>query len=610
MKKRKLLFLLIAVLCFAMLLVSCDDPEDPNPDPDPEEIVTKHEMLNWFVLGPEESDVKVYTTVTQIDDVKLVGGIRTELPTYVDDSFSYVVRAEVDKYNQLVKTLTVYKDGEAVITKEAKVEYEGDVNKSFSVTVDEDYIAVKVNFSSENEDDEDANGTYELDVYKISDTGSVLYHRTGIVDFGTVGNALFVKTKDVVEWVSEGGTVIFSASRDIFDTYFFDEFEGKVGSDAEYNGYVYWMNDERVNVYAPEGASSVEYVLTPGAAYLQAFVLNNGNVLVQEFTVLDGYAEKYDTILGGQKNLVATKIINYQTGAVTVVENVNFIIGRLESKYDAENSDFPLALAEGKDNQAYIMYMDKTAEPGTSDMAYVAIDNNAAVQYTVPVKAPNFAYELVFESEMLIPVSEDRYIAPVWVGNNIVFYLFDLDGNPTVAIGNLAQLMNGAVNVTEDYIITKYAVYDWNMRPVYNFNENGIKWYGDVIGDKIVVKKDENYDGYPECYFLDPATGALTLIADSLTSELCDYQYYRSNYYVVSEYCEECLNHFKTCEENDCEDCEDYCGDCYNCKHTLYNAEGTALLISRGCMHPMETSNGQLIVADYFDNRYVFYVIE
>ena len=602
MKKRKLLFLLIAVLCFAMLLVSCDEPEDPNPDPDPEEIVTKHEMLNWFVLDSEMGDTKVYSSVTQLGQIKEVGDDYTELPTYVDDSFSYVVRAEVDKYNQLVKTLTVYKNGEAVITKEAKVEYQGDVDKSFSVTVDEDYVAVKVLFSSVDEDDEDANGTYELDVYKISDTGSVLYHRTGIIDFGTVGNALFVKTKDVVEWVSEGGTVIFSASRDVYDTYFSNE---SAGSDAEYNGYVYWMNNEGVNVYAPAGASSVEYVRTPGAESLEAFVLNNGNVLIQEFTALDKWATDYDTIWNGEKTLVATKIINYQTGEVTVVENVDFVIYCLESVYNSEDSIFPLALAEGKDNQAYIVYMDKTAEPGTSGFAYVAIDNNAAVQYTFPVKAPNFAYELVVEGGLLVPVTEDIYIAPVYVGNDVVFYFFDLDGNPTIALGNIESFI-GASFMTEDYIITRYAVYDWNMRLVYDFNENGIEWDGEVIGDKIVVEKDENYDEYPEWYFLDPATGALTLIADCLSSELCDYSY---DYYVVSEYCEECLNHLKTCDDDNCDDCY-YCGDCYNCKHTLYNAEGTALLVSRGCMDVQKTENGQLLVAVYFDNQYVCYVIE
>ena len=200
---------------------------------------------------------------------------------------------------------------------------------------------------------------------------------------------------------------------------------------------------------------------------------------------------------------------------------------------------------------------------------------------------------------MLVPVTEDIYIAPVYVGNDVVFYFFDLDGNPTIALGNIESFF-GASFMTEDYIITRYAVYDWNMRLVYDFNENGIVWDGDIIGDKIVVTKDENYDEYYEWYFLDPATGALTLIADCLSSELCDYSY---DYYVVSEYCEECLNHLKSCDDDNCD-------DCYNCKHTLYNAEGTALLVSRGCMDVQKTENGQLLVAVYFDNQYVCYVIE
>ena len=589
MKKRKLLFLLIAVLCFAMLLVSCNEPEEPNPDPDPEEIVTKHEMLNWFVLDPE-TDYKLYTSVTQIEN-------NVSESERIDESFEYAVREEVDKYNQLVKTLTVYKNGEAVITKEVKVEFLGDVDKWFSVSVDEDYIAIKVHFESE-DDDNEADGTYELSLYKLSETGSVAYQRSGIVDFEKVGNALFVKTKNVVEWVSENGTVIFSASRDVYESY---HSGADAGSNGEYNGYVYWMNSQKVNVYSPAGASTVEYVLTPGASYLKAFILNNGNVAIQEYTALDDYAEKYDTLNDkGDKTKVVTKIINYQTGEATVLENVNFMIENLESSYDGEDSYFPFSLAEGKDNQAVIFYMDKTNGSDLTNYAYVAIDNNLAVQYTVPIKAPNFDYFLAFEYGMIIPVDEERYAAVLTVGNGFAFYLFDLDGNPLVKVPVESSV------ATEDYIITDYAVYDWNMRLVYSFDENKVV-YDDLIGDRIVVAKDGNYDGYDEYYFLDPATGALTLIADGLTSELC---YWGYNCYVVSEYCEKCLNHFKTCEEDDCDDCEDYCGDCYDCKHTLYNAEGTALIVSRGCMYVYENEKGQAIVETYFDGQYVWYVIE
>jgi hypothetical protein len=594
-----------------VILTACTPDEEPEvPEVPGEEIEEKHEMLNWFVLEPDtEWGEKVFSSVTQMES-----NVQGNYPTYLDDGFHYVVQESINKYNELVKTLTVYKDGAAIITKEAKVDYQPKEqleSKDFYVEIDEDYIAIYVYVESEEKEELDE--TFELDLYKVSDTGSVLFHRTALKDFGKTGSALYVKTADKVEWVSENGTVIFSAPVDVYESYFddndYEEDRITVRSNAEYDGYVYWLGDSRITVYAPGGVASLDYNVPASVDYAYRYVLNDGNIVVQEFTYLDKWAEKYDTIYDGEKASVETKIINYKTGAVTVLENVDFIIADLESRYnyDAEESYFPFGVANGKDNQAVIIPMDKAKEPSFSNCQYVSIDNALTVKYTVPVKELNFAVEDAFWYGDMVVVSEDRYVASLIVGDETVDYFFDLDGN---ALANVDEVESSV----KDYLITESAVYDWNMKLVYNFDYNKVEWCG-VIGDNIVVAKDANFDGYAEKYFLDPATSALTAIDDGLNTQLLEAEYgiYSQNYYVVVEYCDACIAHLGNCDS--VEGCDEYCdyeAPCQNCKCVLYNVNGEALLTARGLMYVenYDYEIGKLFVVTEFEGNYVWYVVE
>ena len=596
MKKRKLLFLLVVVLCFSLILTACsnEEPEEPvieeeAPAPE-EEVETKHEMLNWFVLDTSKSEIfekfNLYTGATQVEE-----NISGEVPSLVGESFQYVVHEEIDKYNKLVKTLTVYKDGKAVITKTESVEYQGETTKNFTVDVTDDYVVVALTVNT------GAESYTEYDIYKISDTSSVLYEKNDVLEYRKVGNALFVKTAETVEWVAENGKVIFSAPTNIYDSYWLD---GGAGSDAEYNGYVYWYNSSRINVYSNGGASSVQYIRSAGANTMKVFILNDGNLLVQEYTYLDDYAVEYDTLYSGYKTLLETKIVNYKTGDVKTVEGINFRIVSLESDYNrGEYSRFPLALAEGVDNQAYIKGFNKVDENNYSDYSYVAISNSLEIQYTVAIKAINLDYETASYGGAYA-LTEKTYIAPLMIGSDIQYHIFDLDGNV------LAALPEGIEYITSEYIITDSAIYDLTMQLVYSFDANKV-FLGDVLGESIVVLKDSNFDGWEEFYFLNPQTAELTLIADEVNNVLC---IGGDDYYVVAEYCQECLNHFKNCEDESCWKCNTSDNCCGDCKHTLYNCEGTALLTHRGHISVYEKYADAIIVEIEFEGKTVYYVVE
>ena len=186
------------------------------------------------------------------------------------------------------------------------------------------------------------------------------------------------------------------------------------------------------------------------------------------------------------------------------------------------------------------------------------------------------------------------------MGDDYEQYIFDLDGNALVRVTE--------VSFTKDYLISENAVYDWNMNLVYDFDINKVYWDYVIIGDRIVVSKDANYDGYYESYFLDPATGALTAIDDGLTTELVDGGW--NNYYIVGEYCDACIAHINNCDSAD-GDCCDYCAPCGNCKLTLYNVNGTVLITARGGFEIYdEGPDGQLVVVTEFEGNSVWYVVE
>ena len=59
-----------------------------------------------------------------------------------------------------------------------------------------------------------------------------------------------------------------------------------------------------------------------------------------------------------------------------------------------------------------------------------------------------------------------------------------------------------------------------------------------------------------------------------------------------------------------CDWCLNSCSVCENCKHTLYNADGTALIVTRGCFERVREYKGYLEVVVSFEDEYITYIVK
>ncbi len=549
MKKRKLLFLMVLVLCASLLLTACNSAtaDSGNKGNDLSNDSTggnggTPEMLSWFLLDPTEEyyyhESVVFTSAVERDDgdnVSYIGDYRIEK------------KSELNKYDDYsVQVKVYYGDTDTVVASCSTSYSNGGAEAGIDVTIWRDllvfgYMSGKTAYTS----------IYYLNEGATSATG-LLTGSNAVKSYGKEGNFYYIERDKDITWYKNSGGSVFTATKAFYDSY---------DLEATYavNDNLYWVGTNKMHIYN-NNTCVVEYLVSPDCADFSAFVLNDGNVIVQEKYIVDGTSAEYDDLSNGVKYNVVSKIVNAATGAETPMD-IDFEILQLEpaSNHESEgsNSHFPFELVEGKQNQAYIRAFDKTG--ATYDQKYVVINNSLEVEYEFNNKAPNLLWSDLRYARIL---ANDKYAARVAIGNEKHYMIFDAEGNE-VAPYNSTDIFEP--NYNDKYIVTFNAVYDKNMNLVYDFADNGVElWRGDYnqyfIGENsVVVYKDADSDGYYEDYRLNFETKELTLLADEVRTVLCDYG---DSYYVIKEYCDECTAHIKTCA---CAECEYHKQHVYAC---------------------------------------------
>ncbi|MBR2354538.1 MAG: hypothetical protein IKA76_08570, partial [Clostridia bacterium] len=428
---------------------------------------------------------------------------------------------DLDLYNQVIDTVDVYDliSGEVILSKSVTYDLDADYWIELDVEIDYPILKVSTVTHSVNNPSPSKEVSYyfakkgsEMICSSVDDT----YRRT---DYGNGLSA--IRMDGDIYWINRDMEIIQTVDKIVaseYDVQLRDP-EGKKVFRSEFQGYLYAWNRHIVQVFNDLGICSGEYRIAHEGE-LSAFVLDNGNVLIQDFEKV-GDDRACNVILDNVRYVLKSYIMNLVDGSLTPVE-LNFIVDTLETSYVQRNHEdqdrlpddvtrapiatnggtLPFALASGRKNQAIIY---RFADGNVSlYQEYVVLDNQLRVEYTVK----NSRIGVDFKSAKV--VRGDLYSATVTEGGGVQDYLFDLDGNVLTPI-------TPKLWVSESYIITDFAIYTHKMEKVLDLKNGAYAgcYVGvDPVNDRIYLEKHNfTTDGDETYVYTKGATEPVLLCA-------------------------------------------------------------------------------------------------
>ncbi len=535
MKKGKLLLGLASLLCLSMLFAACDSANQSNGtestgtpvEAAPQQVT--HEMQDYLVYV--DNDAPVWTTVQPLEG--------EQVDYDADHNLVVMKETDVDVQGNLIEQYKVYDltNGDVIFEKTNTAPYySGSIPEDetrVTLTVELQYPVIRALITSERSGDfYGAATTYTASFYEAKKDGELIYETTDNTlqtKINMHGNLYAVTLGDKLFWIDSNMDVLRQVdviAANGYDTSSFD---------AEYNGYLYDSTYTSVQIFDRAGLCTFTYTVDDQSS-IDCFVLNDGNVLIQQHTEVDIYTE-YDYAWLGERIVLTSYMVNAATGEMTEIE-LDFIVISLESAYTeaARNVDRIFTLAEGRQNKAVIQRLANGLLAKTP--AYVVTDNQLAIEYTVKNTA-----ELVDYSIDLSAVDAGLYSTSVAVGGNFVEQVFDLDGNYVC--------LNEGNAITDLYIVADDIIYDHSMNPIYNARENRFEILG-TVGETVFLRQINFVAGATETYVFDATANAPVLLADGMDTLL--QQAPRDSYYIL------------------------YDGNAET--YTLYSVNGTTLLTS------------------------------
>ncbi len=506
MKKRKLSCFLALAMCLTVPLAACDKDEDATS--------ALNEHFYW------ENARTAYSTVTRYDG---------DVVDYDKDHNIAVIRskevsttgAEVDKV-EVIDLLTGDKINEFIATNPVGTEEQA--KKTVEVDIEYPVIRVKKNSPYFKSGSDDEPGYWKDDIdysyywakspnatntnsnwnYWDNNTGTYSGYE---IEYGVENDSLKViehyglyevKASHKVFWVNEDLETLREFNKAQTDGYLTTSL-GKTVFDGCYDDYLYsWtftQASRMIQVYNREGVCSMQYTFPSDVVSLGAIgapvILNNGNLLVQEYTLADKDSADYTYQMlaynGNGPEMtkfnVTSKIIDYKTGEAKVVE-LDYILNRLEAAYMEATPDeygFPFEVREKGQNQAYIS---KIVNKETKTVDYVTLDNNGKITYTV-----NNEYVRGQGTWSYIEkINDTQYATAVYAEGRAQYWVFDANGK------KVAVLPETTDEFTKDYLVTEFGIYNYSRKCLYDFETSPFytqDTYEDVelvvMGDRVCI---------------------------------------------------------------------------------------------------------------------------
>ncbi|MBE6576519.1 MAG: hypothetical protein E7653_00085 [Ruminococcaceae bacterium] len=244
------------------------------------------------------------------------------------------------------------------------------------------------------------------------------------------------------------------------------------GINASNDDYYYVLDDEEVVVYDKE-FNVVSTWQAPSYVYDDGFnttaVLNNGDIFVQYFVLLDEDATDFEVYDEDGKYDMVQVVVNAKTGKAKEIKLDYMVTAVYSNDYLYDEDEDNNVYTDKFDNLAIVFpVVDKNIDMTDMAMEAVLMGNNGKIK-----GALTYVENLVNVGRK---IADDLYLVTTTTGDVII------NGN-----GKVVKTLNNRLKFVGDYAYGDVAIYDLEFNVVYNLLENKAKIDG-VIGDTIFVK--------------------------------------------------------------------------------------------------------------------------
>ena len=592
MKKGKLLILLVAMLSLAILFAACGEAEEtteaetpaqtevatengsesaseeneapteealPKPDVNYEQEYADHEMHSYFDLSDKE----------EADPVTITSKIDGEVGSYdAEHRLVVIVNKTIDALENELTEVTVFdlEANEAIWKDSVKSPYGlngTEDTAKLNVTLQYPLIRVEKTTYEKESVGEGTRQIKEISYYLAEKNGELVHTtRDSSYEKHLYDNGLVCALMgDKYVWIDKEMNVIRSVDAIVAN---YDYNINPYLFDSEYKGYLYSYGNSELMVFNHSGSVSARYAVTEKDTYISCFVLDDGNVLVQQFTDVGAYGS-CDFVISGTRYTMKSMIVNAVNGSVADVE-LDYIVKDIVTEYEQEDDTPELKLANGSDNLA-IVY--KFANGSVSSYASICVlDNSCNTVYTV--KNDTFGVDF---SNGIEYIGHEKYVA--YVGTNGQYWqaIFNLDGELISAYNEYYTSM------TDDYIVSNDTIYSYYMEPIYDFAADGYTFIC-IAANDIYLQKINYETGNKEVYRY-VGNGETELFTKDAEIEM---SYYDDKLYVLYD------------EEKDV--------------YTVYNSADEAILVSYETVQVLECGEDMRLLATAFNGEMIVYVVK
>lgn len=334
-------------------------------------------------------------------------------------------------------------------------------------------------------DEGDVKGTCLFEYYDYA--GTLLIKSNGRLDIHVSSGSSYSpnnrllqigSTSFVLNWCGE-----LKASYKENEAYFdFDCESGDYGYFLEADGI--WT-DNCIQVFNKETGDLVLQRLFRDEVEYEAYVLNDGNILVQTVTPVVDPQANYNVVWYGEKANIETFIINVKTGEETAIET-EYLFNYVES------------ISDYSEMERFYELMDY----GQS-VEYSAKVQNFAGGYKIVDKQVDRAtpYNLVLNNDGSVAWDGDDLIPQDMLSDETLVYYYA--GNLKLVRPNgESYLVNNNAMIVGDFIVYGDRVYDLDQNLVVDLTDSDYSFEG-VIGDYVIAQRFDEYDGgyYYRAYY-------------------------------------------------------------------------------------------------------------
>ncbi len=605
MKYSKLIKLFSALLCVVMLFVSCsqgggnNDQNNQGDDQNQNQpTVVEAKFENYFDLTYKPNYVN-FTEAERLD----FGRLNSR-----DDELLLFVDTEIDNLNMVKDTYTVYDASKQKVLCTFEDTYEN--LESPERYVDFDLIpgaVLKISALpgekltpeqlhelelSGVEDPAEYKYTYSLEFYNLAGEEFASY----AVTMEDVFEDLF-DTYDVYE--KGNTTVIYIGNKAmVFDSLTYEmiacyNLDNEVAHAFDYvtDKYGYYIDCELSNYGQPpliqvynleDGSLKINHVVT--SKYYNeasAFVLDNGNIFVTVLNYIFDEETDYDFIntYSGMPVAIENYIIDVNTGDTVDVQLDYAIEGVGSASYLTAYEDIPLT-----ENAVNVAFACKIEDKNLTKEAILFLDNDMKVLYayeydSLAYEALNTSFEVLSTGDLLIEL--DSEVA---------------DSAIVKADGKVRCYVPEGATVIEGAIVTEVGIYDYDLKPLYIFEDNDVE-YINMLGGSVVVRELEVVDE-------EPGTGTNDDDDDD------DDDAITLKYYMLTPTATGCTKKVISGEVYSVEDNYLIAIDEDTEKYVLYNGSLEKVLVTENAMTNIQNLDNTVLLETRIDGETVYYILK